>query len=363
MKIPVKVDKQLQQVFDNSPFGVVVFDATYHLLWINLSFCEMTTSSKAELVNRSIVDIIHPDDIDKMMQLAQHLFASEISSFDIEQRWINKNGETLWFDWVVTIVGDEVGGVSLAVAMVKNISHDKQMEAAYQYLRKRINQIEHLATIGRLVSTLTHEINNSMHVVQGLLNLCLEELDNPIELSSYLNMSLTESAKVVELAGRLRYSYRALPDPPESVDLNGLLEAAVPMAHRELRRKNIRIHTRLAAELPAITSRASQLYLIFLSLILNMAELLVITGSGEIEIRSGLVPEGVQVVLSAQTDHVATSTARLWPEEPELDLSLSFSRDKLIELGGNLSLQSQDGGIICTVKIPFLMPEDSAPIE
>jgi len=350
MNNPSNIDQPLQQFLQNSPLGFATFDAVYHLLSVNPPFCEITGYTEQELNNLTIVDIIHPDDVDEMTKLAQQLFNGEISSFAIEQRWTRKNSEMLWVNLTISAISDEAGLFSYGIAMVEDISHHKQVEEAYQRLRERMNETEQLATIGRLASTLTHEINNSIHVVQGLLNLALEELDNPVDLMSYLNMSLVESTKVVELIGRLRYSYHVYPEPAAVFELNQLLEEIATMAHRELNRRNINVHTHLVSDLPSITSRLSQLYLIFLSIALNLGEILGSMGRGEIEIRANVLPECVEVMLFGKSDEFQLDVA-------ELDLSLSFSRDKIVELGGDISIDKQNGGIACVVEIPFSIPE------
>lgn len=355
MKNPAKINKQLQQFLKNNPWGVATFDATYHLLQVNPSFCEITAYTERDLNGFNIIDIIYPDDVDKTIKLLQQLLKGEIASFAVEQRWTKKSGVTVWVNLMISAISDDFDTFAYGIAMVEDITRYKQAEGAYQRLRERRGQTEQLATIGRLTSTLTHEINNSMHVVQGLLNLSLEELDNPVDLVSYLNMSLAESAKIVELIGRLRYSYRVDPEPATVVELNPLLEEVATLAHRELKRKNISVHTRLAANLPAINSRFSQLYLIFLSIALNLGEILNSMNRGEIEIRSNFLPLGVKVTLFGQCNEIG-------PDTTELDLSLSFSRDKIVELGGNLSIDKQNGGIACVVEIPFSIPETPPPV-
>ena len=355
MKNPAKIDKLLQQLIKNSPLGVAVFDDTYHLLQVNPSFCEIIAYVEQELNNFTLINIMYPDDVDETIKLFKQLFKGKIPSFAVEQRWLKKNGDTAWVNLRVSAIGDEANAFSYGLAMVEDISHQKQVTEAYQYLRERMGQTELLATIGRLTSTLTHEINNSMHVVQGLLNLSLEELDNPVELTSYLNMSMAESAKVVELIARLRYSYRVDPEPTAVFELNPLLEEVAALAHRELKRKNISVHPQLASGLPSITSRFNQLYLIFLSITLNLGEILGPTSKGEIEIRSNFLPQSVEVTLFGRCDEIR-------PDAAKLDLSLSFSRDKIGALGGDLSIDKQNGGIACVVKIPFSIPETPATI-
>ena len=355
MKNPAKIDQSLQQFLKNNPLGFAVFDSAYRLLLVNSPFCEITAYTEEELNNFTMVDLIHPDDVAEVRQLSQQLFTGKISSFALEQRWTKKNGETLWVNLVISAIRDEADLFSYGLAMVEDITRHNQTEESYRHLRERMDQTEQLATIGRLTSTLTHEINNSMHVVQGLLNLSLEELDNPVDLVQYLNMSLTESTKVVELIRRLRYSYRVEPEPATAFELNSLLEEVATLAHRELKRKNISVHTQLASGLPPITSRFSPLYLIFLSLALNLGEALGSTDKGEIEIQSNLLPPGVAVTLLGQGNEFGLDAT-------ELDLSLSFSRDKIVELGGHFSIDKQNGGLVCIVEIPFSIPETPSPV-
>jgi len=350
MENPTKINKQLQQFLKNNPRGVATFDTTFHLFKVNPLFCEITAYPEQELNDITIIDVIYPDDVNKTTKLLHQLLKGEIASFAVEQRWTKKSGETIWVNLLISAISDDSDTFSYGMAMVEDITRYKQTEKAYQRWRERRGQTEQLATIGRLTSTLTHEINNSMHVVQGLLNLSLEELDNPVDLVSYLNMSLAESAKVVELIGRLRYSYRVDPEPPAVFELNQLLEEVATLVHRELKRKNVSVHTRFASNLPSVTSQFSQLYLIFLSIALNLGEILTSTDRGEIEIRSNFLPQKVKVTFFAKCDEIGLDTT-------ELDLSLSFGRDKIVELGGNLSIDKQNGGIACVVEIPFSIPE------
>lgn len=355
MKNSVNIDQQLQQLLQNSPLGLATFEATYRLFQVNPPFCELTAYSEQELNDLTLIDIIHPDDVDEMMALTRQLFNGEILSFTVQQRWMRKNGESCWVKLTISAISDESGLFSYGLVMVEDIAPYKQVADAYQRLREQMDENEQLVTLGRLTSTLAHEINNSMHVVQGLLNLSLEDLDNSADVMQYLNMSLTESGKVVELINRLRYSYRVEPEPAAAIELNQLLEEVAVLAHRELKRKNISVHPRLTPKLLSVTSRYSELYLIFLSLTLNLGEAMGSVGRGDIEIKSNILSEGVAVTLFGKNDEVQLEAA-------ELDLSLSFSHDKIVKLGGDMSIDKQNGGIVCIVKIPFSIPETPPPV-
>jgi len=90
-------------------------------------------------------------------------------------------------------------------------------------------------------------------------------------------------------------------------------------------------------------------------LALNLGETLGPPGKGEIEIQSNLLSQGIGVRLVGQGDKPDLDVT-------ELDLSLSFSRDKIVELDGHFSIDKQNGGIVCIVEIPFSIPETPSSV-
>ncbi len=346
-------DKHLLQILEDGPLGLATVNADLHFLSVNQTLCRMLAVTAAELTPLPLSDIVHREDYAAMNRLARQLFDRQIPAYSLEQRWRKKDGSLLWVHLTVTAVCDDDSAPCYGVVVIENITSQKQAEAKLEYLAQRLAQTERLTTIGRLTSTLTHEINNSMHVVQGLLNLSLEELDNPLDLTSYLNMSLSEASKIIQLIGRLRYSYFAQSEPVETFELPPLLEEAATLATRELKRRHISVHVQPVPELPALTSQPSRLYLVLLSSILNLGEMMASGGGNNLDIRVYSLPQSIMIAMSGSAEDEDVAFAREgWQQALEMELRFSFHRDTVADLGGELAIETEEENITYTLEIP-----------
>jgi GAF domain-containing protein len=218
-------------------------------------------------------------------------------------------------------------------------------------LNKQILQSERLAIVGRLTASLSHEINNPMQAIHGALTLALEELDNPQELSTYIQMSLKESKRVVQLISRMRQIYRPQGEAPEQIDLNLLLQEVITIARKELRRRSVTLQVDLAHHLPLIVAIPSQLHLVFLSLILNLGDAIGAAGGGELTLQSWATAKDLVVKLTANAPSITLPDVS--QQELSSSLGLSLSYDIIAAHSGTLHFSQQDQQIICRIDLPL----------
>src|SRR5206468_6909877 len=86
------------------------------------------------LLARSVYDITHPDDLD--LELCQRLDAGE-SDFDVEKRYVRKDGKAVWARTTVNVIRDASGRPLRDTAVVQDIDARKQAEQALQASKAR----------------------------------------------------------------------------------------------------------------------------------------------------------------------------------------------------------------------------------
>lgn len=242
------------------------------------------------------------------------------------------------------------------------------MKIEYEHLDKRILQTERLTTIGRLTANLSHEMNNSMQAIQGALSLALEQVDEPSELATFLRLSLEEAEKVGQLLNRLRYAYFSRAEVSATFDLNYFLEEAITLARGELKRQKVTVQANLTPDLPPVIGVTDQLYLVFLSLLLNLGDAIGAADGGELQLRSYTLPQMVGIEFSTDVSIVSTaseshiSESDTWQKELIAGLGLSFSYDIIVAHSGTMALSRQNGGIICSVELPCSMSDSPTVI-
>ena len=117
---------QLNIIIENSPIGITLSKKDQKgLLLANQSLCKMLGYTAKEFEKMQVQDITHPDDEDISRESREKLFVGEIDRFNLEKRYIKKNGETLWAKTTVTAVRGLNEDIKFIVATIEDINNEK----------------------------------------------------------------------------------------------------------------------------------------------------------------------------------------------------------------------------------------------
>ena len=122
-------------MFSISSVGMVQVDPqTGRLLRTNMAMCEMTGYSEQELRALTVFDITHPDDRDRDRDGIRRLVSGELPAFDVEKRYVRKDGGVIWGRATVNVIRDDQGRPLRNTAVIQDITTRRQSEEA---LRER----------------------------------------------------------------------------------------------------------------------------------------------------------------------------------------------------------------------------------
>jgi PAS domain S-box-containing protein len=97
-------------------------------LQVNRSLCEITGYAEHELLGMTFQQITHPDDLEVGHALGRQLLDGDIRHFDLEKRYLHKDGRVLWILLSVSLVRDEQGRPLYFVSQVQDVTEKKRME-------------------------------------------------------------------------------------------------------------------------------------------------------------------------------------------------------------------------------------------
>ncbi len=129
-------EERFRKIFDEGPLGMAIVDLDYRFVTVNNALCRMVGYSEQELTGLTIAEITHPEDIEKDAQLAEKAFSELIPHFNVEKRYVKKNGEILWIALTATVVRDEDGKPLYGLAMIEEITERKQVEEAAENIQE-----------------------------------------------------------------------------------------------------------------------------------------------------------------------------------------------------------------------------------
>ncbi|BDM81052.1 hypothetical protein AM10699_39190 [Acaryochloris marina MBIC10699] len=117
--------------FDQAALGIVeVNNQTGKISRVNNYMCDLLGYSRLELLQKTVADITHPDDLSESYQLMQLLQRGKIGNFTTEERYLRQDGGIIWSSTTVTLVEMGNGEAQYSLGMIQDISDRKAAELA-----------------------------------------------------------------------------------------------------------------------------------------------------------------------------------------------------------------------------------------
>ena len=141
-------EERYRTIFEDASIGISLANQHGNPVSSNPTYSAMLGYTPEELSKMTFAEFTHPDDRDKNLDLFNKLIAGEIEHYQIEKRYLCKNGDTIW----ARIDASQFPGSSddelLAVALVQDITAQKKAVADLQSSEARFRAIFEGSRIG-----------------------------------------------------------------------------------------------------------------------------------------------------------------------------------------------------------------------
>jgi PAS domain S-box-containing protein len=125
-----------------------------------------------------------------------------------------------------------IGGKTMMLATVQDVSRRLTAERARQRLEQQLHQANKMEAVGRLAGGIAHDFNNLLTVVAGYAELLLRDQAQGSSMAQGLSEILLASSRAAGLTTQLLAFSRKQIIEPHVLDLNVLLESATRMLER-----------------------------------------------------------------------------------------------------------------------------------
>lgn len=171
---------------------------------------------------------------------------------------------------LMTAVADQLAVALQKASLYADLQKALQQE---QTMRSHLVQSERLALMGKLLASVSHELNNPLQTIQNALFLIRDELEYSGIRLEEMDIIGSEMDRMVTLLNRLRSTYRPLhPEEFRPVHINNIVEDVYKLVSTHLRHKNISFEFHPDPYLPAVKGIADHLKQVVLNLFINAVE-------------------------------------------------------------------------------------------
>jgi PAS domain S-box-containing protein len=131
-------EERFRRVFQHSASGMVLVSPDFVFLQANDAFCRMLGYAESELIGKSFQDMTFPEDRLVGGQLVRTVLAGETDSFELEKRYVHKDGTVVWGLVSSTLIRDTQNRPLHFVTQIQDITERKRAEEELRSLTERL---------------------------------------------------------------------------------------------------------------------------------------------------------------------------------------------------------------------------------
>ena len=192
-------ERKYRSLFENAAVGVGRLSEDGRWLEANDWLCHQLGYSRDELRELTAPMLVHPEDFDAAQPLLERIIRAEISTCELDQRWLGKDGRVINVHLSLSAVRDDEGALLYLVAVVEDITARKEAEGALQTLNSELED---------RVEERTSELLSLNHELESFNFSIAHDLRTPLRgINGYSRVLLDEYGKTLDETGR-RYLQR-----------------------------------------------------------------------------------------------------------------------------------------------------------
>ncbi len=197
-------EERFRSAFDFAPIGIGLVSQTGNWLKVNRALCDILGYTEAEFLEKDFQSMLLPDDLGDTLVKIHELLAGKILTCQHEQRYVHKDGNTVWASWSVSPIS--TGENPHLIFQIQDITDKKIAEAKLQYeaTHDSLTGLPNRAMfMSRLESALAKALDNPTYKVSVLFI----DLDRFKIVNDSLGHVVGDQL-LVRIAGRLKECLR-----------------------------------------------------------------------------------------------------------------------------------------------------------
>jgi signal transduction histidine kinase len=265
---------------------------------------------------------------------------------------------------LVTAIANQLAINMHEASLYSNLQESLKQE---KEMRSQLIQSERLALVGRLLASVSHELNNPLQAIQNALFLIKDEIGLSSQGRQDMDIILSETDRMATLIERLRVVYKPVREQDfQILQINDLVQDISILISAHMRRKEISFDFHPAPGLPTIAGIPDQLIQVLLNIFLNAVEAMPL--QGKLFVKTEIVPGEDEIMITIK-DTGPGIDPELLPnifnpfvttKDSGTGLGLAISHDIVQQHAGHIEATNDpQGGAIFTIWLPIRQKEYS----
>jgi signal transduction histidine kinase len=295
----------------------------------------------------------------------------------VTHKHYKSNGEIRYYELVHYPLKDEDGRVTQVIEIGRDIADEleRRVEGRTRQLKEdyaRLVQEDRMISLGKLMSSVVHEINNPLSGIISLSKLVLRNLDEGAtddaslkKMKEHLALVVSETNRTSKIVSNLLSFSRQIKVDVQDINMNEVIERVFSIVGHKAKLQDITVRFELDEALPRIKGNFAQLEQSVMNVVFNAFEAMPDGGQLTVStyLDTGHAGHGQEVVVRIQDTGTGISQKNLpYVFEPffstkgeakGVGMGLSVVYGIIRDHQGEISVKSEEGRGACfTIGLP-----------
>ncbi|MBP7689529.1 MAG: PAS domain S-box protein [Thermoflexales bacterium] len=177
-------EERFRAAFESSAIGMALMTLEGRFLKANAAIRAMSGYTEEELTHLTSDNTVFPDDALVGLDLFIEILAGQRDYYQVERRYVRKNGEVFWTRLTLSAVREVSGAAAYVVALVEDIDDQKRMLTDLRKSEARFQAVFENAAVGITLNALDGQVLAINPVTTQIVQYTADELRalNPLDL-------------------------------------------------------------------------------------------------------------------------------------------------------------------------------------
>ncbi len=190
-----KSEEKYRLLIENQTDLVVKVDGKGNYVFISPSYLKVFGKTEEELIGKSFLPLIHPDDQKKTEEEMKKLLMPPYNCY-VEQRALTINGWR-WFAWSDNSIVSENGEISAIIGVGRDITEQKQAELELMDAKEKAVAADKIKS--EFLAQMSHEIRTPINTILNAVSLIREEVEDKYDdLSELFPILNNAGARIIK---------------------------------------------------------------------------------------------------------------------------------------------------------------------
>ena len=241
--------------------------------------------------------------------------------------------------------------ISSAMAKAELIEEKLQLE-------RKIYENEKLSSLGRLSTSVAHEVKNPLSSIKAIAQVLSEDPKNEAKTQKSLSIIVEEIDRLTKVVNQLLEFAKPQRDTKTKVGIDDLINKVLVVLRHEANQNNVDIRLEIPKDLPFITADETSLKEVFFNIIHNAIQAMLAGGRLTISASYERVSDYIKVVFKDTGHGISEENIKkifepfYTTKQTGTGLGLAIVKKKLEEMGGMVLVENTNSTTKFIVNIP-----------